>query len=200
MVYKTLQLCKTHYDRRRNQGDENAPRKYTRGFSLTEKLAHYRQIPDDLDACYGWSGQINQGGYAQVWRGGRDGGFVSGHRLAHELEIGPIGQGLDVDHLCHNRDLSCPGGPGCLHRRCTNPRHLRDTTRKVNMESARRGERLGAVHHNGRKTHDKWGHEFTLENTVVSNGHRYCLECRRLRARGEHPTQIAKRACPVPWT
>lgn len=194
VIYGRLLLCKVHYDRRRYQGDENARPKYTRGFTDPEKLAHYREIPDDQNSCFGWSGRISQGGYAQVWRGGKNGSFISGHRLAHELEIGPIPDASDVDHVCHNRDLSCAGGPSCLHRRCTNPRHLQAKSHGANMTDARRGERPGARHHNASKTHDKWGHEFTSENTLVNKGARYCRECMRLRRIGMHPTQMAKRS------
>ena len=195
-IYKRLRLCKTHYDRRRYYGDENARPKYTRGFSIEAKLDHYR-TNDGPGECFGWSGRISQHGYAMIWLGGRNGSFRAAHRVALELATGmPIPAGLQVDHICHNEDMTCEGGPKCLHRRCTNPSHLRAVTRGQNVADARRWERPGARerHHNASKTHDKWGHEFTPENTRIIGGRRYCLECWRLRARGEHPTQIARRS------
>jgi hypothetical protein len=193
VVYKTLGLCRSCYDRR-SLGDENKPRVYTRGFTIVEKMAHYR-TDDGPGECFGWSGRVSQHGYAQLWTGGKNGSFRAAHRVAYELEHGEIPEGLQIDHTCHNEDMSCPGGVACLHRRCTNPAHLAAKTRLDNVGDARRSERPGYLdrHHNAAKTHDKWGHEFSPENTVISGGHRYCLECRRLRARGEHPTQIAKR-------
>lgn len=194
-IYKRLRLCKTHYDRRRYRGDENARPKYTRGFSIEAKLDHYR-TNDGPGECFGWSGRISEGGYAMIWLGGRGGSFRAAHRVALELATGmPIPAGLQVDHTCHNGDMTCKGGPKCPHRRCTNPNHLRAVTRQDNMADSRRRDRNNwGAGHNGSKTHDKWGHEFTPENTSIIRGNRYCLECRRLRARGEHPTQIARRS------
>jgi hypothetical protein len=40
--------------------------------------------------------------------------------------------GETVDHECHNRDRSCPGGPGDPHRRCHKLSHLRVKTRGRN--------------------------------------------------------------------
>lgn len=189
-VYATAQLCKVHYDRRREHGDENVRPKFTRGWSIEAKLAHYREIPDDPDACWGWSGTVNTSGYALVHVGGRSGRQKYAHRLAYELEIEPIPEGKDVDHTCHNEDLSCPGGFDCLHRQCTNPRHLKAATRFENMRGARRRERWaaqGVVAFNARKTHCPRNHEYTDENTYSyvnrSGGiSRQCKRCTRIRA------------------
>lgn len=32
------------------------------------------------------------------------------HRYSYEMLVGPIPEGLDLDHLCHNRDKGCRGG------------------------------------------------------------------------------------------
>lgn len=183
-VYKKLQLCKIHYDRRRYQGDENARPKYTRGFSDVEKLAHYREIPADPDACFGWSGRVSSHGYAQIWTGGRKGSFRAAHRVTYLIQHGELPGDLQVDHMCHNEDLSCIGGPTCLHRRCTNPAHLRVATRLDNVGAARRAERPGFLDRNvnARKTHCKWGHEFTPENIWMNKGARYCRACLKRRS------------------
>lgn len=193
MVYKTLGLCRSCYDRRRSLGDENKPRVYTRGFTVAEKMSHYR-TDDGPGECFGWLGRISQQGYAQLWTEGRKGSFRAAHRVAYELEHGEIPEGFQIDHTCHNANMTCPGGSTCLHRRCTNPAHLAAKTRRENMADARRGERGNwGEKHNGSKTEDKWGHKFTPENTAWYGNARQCLECRRLRSRGEHPTQIARR-------
>lgn len=87
-----------------------------------------RRGPDD---CWPWLGTINRYGYGQ-WRNKAR----SPHRFVHELVVGPIPAGLVMDHLCHNRDLACIGGPDCRHRRCVNPAHLEPVTRRENMHRA----------------------------------------------------------------
>lgn len=184
-VYVTAQLCKRHYMRRRSRGDENAPVKFTRGWTVAEKLAHYRIVPDDLTACFGWSGKITKYGYAALWLGGRAGTEQLAHRVAFEEECGFLSDQLQVDHMCHNEDLMCSGGQSCLHRRCTNPRHLRAVTRLENMRAAQLAKRPGYVNANARKTHCPRGHEYTEENTEIydykGKKSRLCRECRRVK-------------------
>lgn len=136
--YRKLGLCKPCYDRRRSQGSEHAPRVYTRGFTIAQKLEHYR-TEDGPGNCYGWRSRISEQGYAMLWV---PEGFRAAHRLAFLESGGVIPVGFQVDHQCHNQDLSCPGGPTCLHRRCTRPDHLRAATRVENVQASRRYERL----------------------------------------------------------
>lgn len=72
--------------------------------------------------------------------------------------------GLDLDHECHNRDLTCPGGPSCLHRRCVNPAHLRPATRQVNRQQ---GRTSGMPDINRAKTHCPQGHPYSGDNLIL---------------------------------
>jgi len=86
------------------------------------------------DECWPWTEPVDANGYP-------DGFYTKertyrSHRLAYELEHGPIPVGLTIDHACHNRDLTCPGGITCLHRRCCNPWHLEAVTAGDNVRRA----------------------------------------------------------------
>jgi hypothetical protein len=85
------------------------------------------------DGCWHFSGSIASNGYGRFFT---TDGVVAAHRFAYEETVGPVPDGLDLDHLCHNRDRSCPGGWDCAHRRCVNPAHLEPASRSLNMKRA----------------------------------------------------------------
>lgn len=66
--------------------------------------------------CWTWTGCINSKGYGCV---GVNGKSQLTHRVSYTLLIGPIPDGLQIDHLCTNK-------------RCCNPAHLEAVTGKVN--------------------------------------------------------------------
>jgi hypothetical protein len=135
----------------------------------------------DPDECWPWTGATNRKGYGTfaVGRGKTQAAHVYGYVLAY----GPVPKGKQVDHTCHNGS-GCTLGNDCPHRACQNPGHLEAVTQGTN---ALRGESVTAV--NARKTHCKWGHELTEENSYGYNGRRQCITCSRLGARGLHPRQ-----------
>ena len=82
----------------------------------------------DLGPCWEWTGTRNRNGYGKFWDGSKK-AWV--HRWAFEALIGPIPDGLECDHLCHN-GAGCLGGPSCPHRTCVNPAHIEPVTHAVN--------------------------------------------------------------------
>lgn len=50
----------------------------------------------DENGCWNWQGTIKPNGY-----GYRSNKIV--HRLSYKLFVGPIPEGLHIDHLCRNR-------------------------------------------------------------------------------------------------
>ncbi|MEU8920351.1 HNH endonuclease signature motif containing protein [Kitasatospora sp. NPDC048545] len=122
--------------------------------------------------CVLYTGTINPRGYGEL---SVNGASRLAHRVAYELKVGPIPAGLALDHTCHNLDLSCQGGPRCVHRRCINVEHLEPATLAENTRRGRGGVR------NAIKTHCPAGHAYDAENTYLYDGRRYCKACNRLR-------------------
>lgn len=117
----------------------------------------------DLGPCWIWTGRRQEEGYGRF--GVREltpSGTKLAHRAAYELTVGPIPDGLHLDHLCRV--------PACV-----NPSHLEPVTVK---ENTRRG--LNGV----LRTHCSAGHELTEENTYLraSDNSRHCRTCRREQA------------------
>ena len=107
--------------------------------------------------CWTWTGAKKNLGYGNVRYLGR---VLAAHRVAYELLIGPIPDGLVLDHLCRNP-------------RCVNPAHLEPVTQQANTL---RGE--GRAAQQAKRTHCPAGHPYSPENTYRLAGRRYCRACR----------------------
>lgn len=110
--------------------------------------------------CWDWTGARTEKGYGQFWHAG---GMVKAHRFAYEHGVGPIPDGLELDHLCRNTS-------------CVNPDHLEPVTTTENLRRSRVARVVDVA--------CKRGHPWTDENTYVdAKGRRQCRTCARNRDR-----------------
>lgn len=153
-------LCKLHYERAR--------------ISNSITVTHWPSVDERFDAkverrgpneCWPWLAGKNEKGYGQ-FRPHGGGRMVRAHQYAYVRAYGSIPEGLEVDHICEQRD-------------CQNPRHLRAVTHQQNISH---GRTIAAMY--ARRTHCGHGHEYTSENTVVrisqyGRPYRRCRTCER---------------------
>lgn len=121
--------CVTHYWRLMRGIPIDAPlvrRGRTEADRFWAKVDKDGPIPEfapDLGPCWIWVGAIaQQTGYGAfgVRRGVDDWPRVNAHRWAYLNEVGPIPEGLELDHLCRVRA-------------CVRPTHLEAVTHLVNV-------------------------------------------------------------------
>ena len=167
--YYARDRCQTCYGRyRRQQKRAGTFTLITVHGAPLEKLA--ARTEPGPDGCVLYTDCLTSNGYGQISVNGTQ---MLAHRAIYELTVGPIPDGMELDHTCHNQDPSCMGGDTCVHRRCINVEHLEPVT---GAENTRRGKSWAI---NGTKTHCPQGHPYDAENTHVWNGRRYCRACNR---------------------
>lgn len=155
-------LCAKDYALARRQGTLQSYRR------TREQLPTSRRDPEERFLSHlRFSDNVHNGTPCVVWATIRSASiryatFVDdhdqpspAHRWAYERYVGPIPEGLELDHLCRVT-------------LCVNPAHLEPVTHAENM---RRGVWR-------KRTHCKWGHEWTPENLIpTARGGVKCRQC-----------------------
>ena len=109
------------------------------------------------DGCWLWMAATDKKGYGYFYAAGK---LVRPHRWV----IGPVPEGMQVDHICNV--------PGCVR-----PEHLRIVTPRENLLAE---HSLTTTRQLALRTHCPRGHELSGNNlvpTVAKRGHRSCRSC-----------------------
>lgn len=118
-----------------------------------------KYVVDETTGCWLWTAGLNGQGYGHF---SLDGRMQRAHRVAYELLVGPVPEGLELDHLCRVR-------------RCVNPAHLEAVTHR---ENTLRGDTVPASR--AKLTHCKRGHPLEPPHLRrTSNGSRRCWTCEK---------------------
>lgn len=117
--------------------------------------------------------------YCWLWTAGKSHGYgsfrltletaggtkgIQAHRFAYKQLVGPIPDGMTLDHR------------ECRNKLCVRPAHVVLCTNAQNVLQPDSGPGI-----NRAKTHCKFGHEFTQENTYLVPLGRQCQTCRKRR-------------------
>jgi len=121
-------------------------------FACVALPARFEASHVKADTCWLWLGPFSPQGYGRL-------GHHYAHRVAYELYVGPIPEGLTIDHLCRVT-------------MCVNPAHLEAVTLAENIRRA------------SVRTVCKRGHPFVEDNIYVrpDTRKRQCLTCLRMRS------------------
>lgn len=147
--------------------------------TLIERIM--RRIAIDANGCWVYPVTDKLSGYGRSTQNpesrGAKGKQIITHRATYMHFVGPIPDGLELDHLCRVRA-------------CCNPAHLEPVTRQENVL---RG--ISPVARNAVATACKYGHPFDEANTYVNpfTGGRQCRTCRRAIDRARSPRRQAER-------
>ena len=149
--------CWRHYQRWRRHGTVEGK---DCGGTLAERFMR-RIVVDPDTGCWKWTGHIDPvSGYGRIQV---DGQTAYTHRVSYEMHVGPIPDGLHLDHLCRNRA-------------CSAPQHLEPVTC---LENVQRGEGHGS------ETHCPQGHPYAGDNLYLHTDakgqtRRHCRACSRV--------------------
>lgn len=143
-----------------------------RGESPADRIRRHSEV--DENGCWVWQLATPEPGYGRITIDGKTGLYA--HRVSYEAFVGPIPDGLHIDHLCRNRA-------------CCNPEHLEPVTPQIN---SLRG--IGFPATNAKKTECPQGHPYDDENTYFWRNRRGCRTCRAEHMRAYCERQQAKSA------
>ena len=123
--------------------------------------ARFWQSVEKTETCWLWHGEMGPGGYGRLTDSATRKRYMA-HRYSYELHVGPVPEGLCLDHLCRVRS-------------CVRPDHLeavtmRENTMRGDTPARRNHEKTACIH----------GHPYDETNTSFGlKGRRHCRQCRK---------------------
>lgn len=157
---KAYGWCRKHYSRWRRHGD---PLKvaFNRSIKGDIESRFWDKVAVDDSGCWLWQASKFVDGYGRFRA---DGETRHAHRWAYERFVGPVPEGLQIDHLCRTRH-------------CVRPSHMEPVTPAENFHrGAGRGASLCEPGQYLLKT-CRNGHDMSGDNIVFDGGRR-CRSCR----------------------
>ncbi len=134
--------------------------------SLLPERIRSKFVPEPNTGCWLWTAG-SQFGYGRIWQNDTK-RMALAHRVAYEILVGPVPDGLQLDHLCRQR---------C----CVNPAHLEPVTGTENQRRMPREIRK-RPRPACRKAFCKHGHAMTPDNIFIyewgNATMRACCACR----------------------
>ena len=112
-LHEALGWCNAHYLRWSRTGSTESRKR--------SSVERFWASVDKTDECWLWLQVLLASGYGKFYANGRQ---HLAHRYAYELLVGPIPDGLQIDHLCRVKN-------------CVRPDHLEPVTPGVNTRRAR---------------------------------------------------------------
>lgn len=146
-----------HYKRQGRQTPLSTAELLERWWANVDKSGPVPECAPHLGPCWLWTA-TPKNAYGLFLLNDKT---VRAHHAGYVLLVGPVPEGLELDHLCRVT-------------RCVNPAHQEPVTHAVNTL---RGESPQAA--NARKTHCPQGHPYDEANTYVNTyGRRVCRICK----------------------
>ncbi len=107
----TRGYCPKHYYRWKTTGDPLKVHRFIEPIDIANGFARFAEV-NQRTACWRWRGKMGGNGRPYL-------GQHLAYRVAYELYVGPIPEGMEIDHLCGNGQ-------------CVNPGHLEPVTSAEN--------------------------------------------------------------------
>lgn len=171
---KSRGYCGTHHQRILRHGSPDVNLRPE--LEMDEATRFWSSV--EVADCWLWRSDVGRDRYGKFFCGKRR---VSAHRWAWKHLVGPIPDGLELDHLCKAR-------------KCVNPDHLEPVTHRENV--LRSGNFVARY---ARRTYCVRGHPFDEVNTSMrKTTHglaRVCRKCAALSSRA-HRARVARPVRP----